>query len=501
MNKYKESVISHPLPPGTAILICVVGTEQGQEIPITKHQIKFGRFSDCDVTIPTELVSRYHAILSYENGQYILYDQNSTNGTWVNGQRIMECHVEPNDRIQIGPNVFVLRFSKETPKSSDRQITPTPTPQGLKSEEHLSGLYTRNLTDYEMLDKWSGGMAVVYKARSITGQIVAIKLLSSQDPYIKDKFIREIEVGKTLNHPHIVQVLGGGQHEGKWFMIMEFMEGETLSDRIQVGLPSPLDFTIQLVGQICSALGYAHQRGIYHRDIKPANILFDGNNSAKLGDFGIARIAQAVTMTAHGAVIGTPKYMSPEQGTGQKIDHRSDIYSLGIVLYQMLTGYAPFNHKDALYLIGCHIKEMPRPPHEINPNVPPQLEQIALKALEKDPANRFQHADEMAHALGYKSNKRAKTTIVSMMLTTTNNVIFRLGEDRLILGRNNVNVEDTEISRMHAMVVYQRGRWWLEDNNSTNGTFVNRRRIFEPVMLRPDDEIRIGQTFVYVRLG
>jgi pSer/pThr/pTyr-binding forkhead associated (FHA) protein len=144
---------------------------------------------------------------------------------------------------------------------------------------------------------------------------------------------------------------------------------------------------------------------------------------------------------------------------------------------------------------------MPRPPHEINPNVPPQLEQIALKALEKDPANRFQHADEMAHALGYKSNKRAKTTIVSMMLTTTNNVIFRLGEDRLILGRNNVNVEDTEISRMHAMVVYQRGRWWLEDNNSTNGTFVNRRRIFEPVMLRPDDEIRIGQTFVYVRLG
>jgi len=345
-------------------------------------------------------------------------------------------------------------------------------------------------------------MAMVYKARSRkTGQWVAVKILRSQDPYVKDKFIKEIEVGQNLRHPNIVQVLSGAQTQGQWYMVMEFMTGGTLADKLNPKQLLPLDTAVHIIGQMCDALLYAHQRGVYHRDIKPANILFNADDTAKLGDFGIARLAQAVTMTVQGAILGTPKYMSTEQAQGVKVDHRADLYSLGVVLYQLLTGVLPFEGKDALALIGAHITQTPRPPRQLNPQIPVALEQAVLKALAKNPDQRFQTAAEMAQALGYPSKRHrtsSRLTSPGLSLLTSTQLTILLPRQNWILGRDNIDTEDTEISRQHAKIIYREGRWWLEDNGSTNGTYLNGRRIFEPILLQPNDEIRLGGTFFKV---
>ncbi|MDM8527599.1 FHA domain-containing protein [Anaerolineales bacterium HSG24] len=504
MNKQREkSAHTYMQPPGNASVVCVVGLKKGQAVSIKKNQLKFGRSPECDIMITTGLVSRVHALLIYEDGHYVLYDENSTNGTWVNGQRILEHHLKPNDRFQIGSSIFVLRLEQNVALP----ITPPsiPTPAGLKVDDSSSGLYSRTLTDYELLDSWSGGMATVYKARSRhSGQIIALKVLKVEDPYIRDKFIKEIEVGKTLRHDHIVPVLGGGRDQGKWFMIMAFMAGQTLEQHLTKGTPLATDFAVQVVGQMCDALSYAHQRGVYHRDIKPANILFDEKQSAKLGDFGIARLAQSVTMTAKGAILGTPQYMSYEQAVGQRADMRSDVYSLGVLFYEMLTGYLPFQYKEPLRLINAHINEEPKPPSELNPSIPNHLDATILKALEKDVETRFQNATEMALSIGYRvrwQRTTANLSALTMQLITAQHRVIPLDNKRIVLGRDNVNENDTEISRQHAIIHYRSGRWWLEDNDSTNGTFVNLGRISEPVMLQPGDRIRIGKTSIKVRLN
>jgi serine/threonine protein kinase len=428
----------------------------------------------------------------------MLYDQNSTNGTWVNGQRILQHVVKSQDRIQIGPNVYVLQQSPQ----ADTPRTPTPTPTGQKQIAMVAGMPPHVLEDYELFDKWEGGMAMVYKARSRkTGQWVAVKILRSQDPYVKDKFIKEIEVGQNLRHPNIVQVLGGGQTQGQWYMVMEFMTGGTLADKLNPKQPMPLDTAIHIIGQMCDALSYAHQRGVYHRDMKPANILFNAEETAKLGDFGIARLAQAVTMTVQGAILGTPKYMSTEQAQGVKVDHRADLYSLGVILYQLLTGVLPFEGKDALALIGAHIKQIPRPPRQLNPQIPPAIEQAVLKALAKNPDQRFQTATEMAQALAYPSKRyrtSSRLTAPGLSLLTSTQLTILLPRQNWVLGRDNIDLDDTEISRQHAKIIYQEGRWWLEDNGSTNGTYLNGRRIVEPALLQPNDEVRLGATIFKV---
>jgi len=494
-----QNALSHPSS-NEATLVGVAGPNQGETIYISKSETSLGRAVNCDVTIAGALVSRNHAVITYENNHYMLYDHNSTNGTWVNGQRISQHILKPNDRIQIGPTVFVLHTVAD-----ETTLHPqTPTPRGLKSARATSGLYTRTLGDYELLQSWSGGMAVVYKAKPRPdGNIVALKVLQTEEPYVKDKFIKEIEVGKTLRHPHIVKVLGGGQQDGQWFMVMEFMDNETLADHIEPNQPAPLAFTKRVIGEMCDALSYAHQRGVYHRDIKPANILFNRDNTAKLGDFGIARLAQAVTLTAQGAILGTPRYMSYEQAAGKKVDHRSDLYSLGVVLYQLLTGQMPFQTNEPLELINCHLHQKPTPPRDYVPTLSPQLEAVVLRALTKNRDERFQNADEMAAALGYTTQHRKTSTYMStlqMYLLTPTQREIKLRPGKTVIGRDLVDLNDTEISRIHAHIIYRSGRWWIEDVNSTNGTFVNGQRIFEAVMLQADDEVMVGTTTLTVVL-
>jgi len=521
-----SATIYRPVP--TAWIICIQGPGTVRPTVMKGKDLQIGRSPDSDLRLDSELVSWKHALLSYSNGQYILYDQDSTNGTWVNGQRIAQAVIQPGrDQIQIGPYILFLQIPG--------QPTPLPTPKPIQTPKPMPMERALDFGDYERIAViGSGGAATVYKAICrLDGQVVAIKVLHQSDPYLRDKFQKEIELGRMLRHPHIVQVYGGGESQGVWYIVMEFMEGGTLRDRIVPGQPYPLEQVISIAGQICDALQYAHQLGVYHRDIKPENIFFAANGEVKLGDFGIARIAQSVTRTASGWLIGTPLYMSYEQAKGHPIDGRSDLYSLGVVLYELVTGRCPFVAENPLAVLDKHIQEQPIPPSRVNPSIPPYIEQAILRALEKDPHRRFQTAEEMARALGYTGPMHGPTmaqlTISPpvptgapgagppyvpevrpspsityaqpLKLVRFDGVVIPLSAGVTLLNRRNVNPGDGEISREHARVVQRGGYYWIEDVGSTNGTFVNGLRIFSPQLLRPGDEIRLGQTTLRVTAG
>lgn len=491
--------------------LCIAGPYAGQEFLIRKNNARIGRNPRSDIRLDDCLVSWEHACLAYIEGQFVIYDQDSTNGTWVNGQRIAQCVIRPGvDQIHIGSSVFILKVADQ-PVSIE--VKPSSLPQIASPKAPIERVY--DLEDYEIIGKLgSGGVATVYKAISkIDGQVVAIKVLHSSDPYLRDKFFKEGAIGQLLRHPHIVRIYGYGRSQGIYYIVMEYMDGGTLRDRLRSGCPLPFDQVVTIVGQVCDALQYAHKMGIYHRDIKPENIFFSSDGQVKLGDFGIARIAQTVTQTASGWLIGTPAYISYEQAKGHPIDGRSDLYSLGVVIYEMVTGRCPFMADDPLKIIDMHIRDYPVPPSRLNPSVPPHIESVIMRALEKDRERRFRTAEEMARALGYTAPmhtgefptpKPAVSTgyLVPrpglLQLVRTDGIVIPLTGEVTWLNRSNVNPNDLEISRQHARVVQRNGYYWLEDVGSSNGTFLNGMRIFSPQLLQPGDEIRLGQTILRV---
>lgn len=234
----------------------------------------------------------------------------------------------------------------------------------------------------------------------------------------------------------------------------------------------------------------------------------------KLGDFGIARLAQSVTRTSSGYLLGTPQYMSYEQARGiLDIDGRSDLYSLGVVLYEMVTGYAPFMADNPLAIVDKHLKEVPLPPSQLAPQVPEALDAAIMRALEKDRSRRFQSAEEMARALGYTlplheaEAARVPETASDLPNRQTRRQIALLRNDHsailltpqgLQLGRAALDPHDDNISRRHAAIVWRDGVYWLEDTGSTNGTFVNGQRIFSPHVLQIADRIQLGNVALQV---
>jgi serine/threonine protein kinase len=247
-----------------------------------------------------------------------------------------------------------------------------------------------------------GGMAVIYKAwQPSLGRYVALKVLS---PFLqKDKdfiarFHREARAAAKLNHPNIVNILDAGEAEGINYIAMEYIDGESLRDILARGR---LDATTaaSIVAQIASALDYAHSQGVVHRDIKPSNILIDRRGRVVLTDFGIARAVGFSRLTQTGALVGTPEYMSPEQAEGLEIDHRTDIYSLGVVLYNMLTGRVPFEGTTPQAVLYGHVHKRPTPPSQLNPRISRDVEAVVLRALAKNKARRYQRAGELASAL------------------------------------------------------------------------------------------------------
>ncbi len=256
-----------------------------------------------------------------------------------------------------------------------------------------------------------GGMAEVFAAEDVRlGRTVAVKLLRSdlaEDPVAKKRFTREAQSVAGLNHHAVVAVYDSGEDRigGNTvpYIVMELCEGRTIRDLLIDAEAPPVDQALIIVSGVLEALAYSHQHGIVHRDIKPANVIITNSGAVKVMDFGIARALHGAsnTMTQTGMVMGTPQYLSPEQALGKTVDHRSDLYATGCLLYELLTLRPPFVGETPLSVVYQHVQDEPKIPSEVNGRVPPELDGLVLRSLAKDPDDRFQSAEEMHGLVQY----------------------------------------------------------------------------------------------------
>src|SRR5437763_2426118 len=244
-----------------------------------------------------------------------------------------------------------------------------------------------------------GGMAEVYLARDqLLDRPVALKALFpeyAREPSFVERFRREAQAAANLNHPNIVAIYDWGQEDGTYFIVMEYVEGRVLRDLIRSEAPLDPNQSAEIAAEIASALGFAHRNGVVHRDVKPGNVLLTRSGNVKVTDFGIARAGTNEALTQTGSVMGTATYFSPEQAQGMPVDGRSDVYSLGVVLYEMVTGQPPFAGENPVSVAYRHVSEVPASPSVVNADVPKPFEAIVLHALAKEPDERYASAEDL----------------------------------------------------------------------------------------------------------
>lgn len=406
-----------------------------------------------------------------------------------------------------------------------------------------------------------GGMGAVFRAQDVAlNRAVAIKVMHShiaQQQGFRERFMQEARAIAALDHPGIVQIYAFSRDPKLLYIVMAFIPGQNLQDWLHLlserGMVLALPEALAIVEQISEALGYAHARGVFHRDIKPGNVIlrplepgqtdpFGLGFHPMLTDFGLAKLSEGGIMSMPGTSMGTPAYMAPEQCEGGDIDGRADIYALGILLYEMVTGRLPFEVRTLTEAIRAHTKEPPPPPRSVDPEIPSQVEEIILKALAKSPGDRYQNAGELRSALDAArislarpaehtmtadtpAPKASLATMVSKeqprptpekdrwptppSAAAPGGQIVILQEDgttrsfalgsrrRITIGRdadNDITLADTQASRHHAQITISDGKFQITDLNSTNGTWMGDNRLLPGVSepWRPTQSVRIG---------
>lgn len=369
--------------------------------PAERPYVRIGRNPDNDLVLPLDMVSRYHALVWYDppSGRYFIRDEGSTNGTWVNFTPLFGAAELPLDaRIDIAgiAVIFFLNAGRSVP------VLPGPGWPGIPPTSDIASS-GQTLGRYRILQVIGESyLSRVYKAVPIDPPyaVVALKQpLAPMDAEVRERFWREVEVGQRLQHPNIIRIYDFSSEPV--FLVMEYVpESWSLEKMLQREQRVGIYETVHLASQMCDALSYAHGSGVVHRDIKPSNILLAPSNVVKLSDFGIAMARFRPSITITGTKLGTPLYMAPEQARGDRVDFRSDLYSLGVVLYEMLTGRPPFDGGgDVLKVVHQHIYDVPPPPSQFNPQIPEPMEQLVLQLLEKDPDRRLQSAEAVKRAL------------------------------------------------------------------------------------------------------
>jgi eukaryotic-like serine/threonine-protein kinase len=273
----------------------------------------------------------------------------------------------------------------------------------------MTPLHSGDQLDHYRIDSLAArsGMASIFRATDLlTGRPVAIKVPHPEmesDPVFFERFHREQEIGKTMDHPGVMKVMPDDGHS-QVYMVMEWVEGRLLRQILTEQGKLPIERAVRIALGICDALDYIHNHGVVHRDLKPENIMIDAEDCIKLIDFGIAARAGArrLTFAKISQLMGTPDYISPEQVKGKRGDARSDLYSLGVMLYEMLTGKVPFSGPNPFAIMNDRLLNNPVPPREINPEISPQLQEIIYRALERDPKNRYASAREFAWDLEHQ---------------------------------------------------------------------------------------------------
>src|SRR3989440_5575061 len=478
-------------------------------------------------------------------------------------------------------------------------------PRQSGSIDDLNTLVGGSLGQFRIVERiGAGGMATVFKAyQPNLDRYVAIKVLPAyhaRDPVFVKRFVQEARAVAKLVHPNILQIHDFGEQENITYIVMEYVDGGTLKDRLNLKRALPVPEAVDYMIQAAEGLNCAHNHGIVHRDVKPANMLLRKDGYLLLSDFGIAKILEGTTnLTRVGTGIGTPQYMSPEQGTGQAVDRRSDIYSLGIVLFHCLAGRVPFTADNPLTITVKHLND-PLPIEMLRvAGVPNSIEQVVIKMAAKAPQDRYQTTDELISALtgaltasnllmpprlrpgmssaipqldaqgsgvspptpvstgGQVSVPMQSAPSQSLAYNSQQPVVtlpcFRCGasnpstrlfctncgdelsdkraiHDRFLgpngrpvlarlsiqngpmgghsyrfhqvvttIGRTNGNdliIQGRTVSRRHARLYFDNGRWYLEDLQSANGTLVNNVRVYQPVVLNDGDVINFGDEIV-----
>jgi len=410
-----------------------------------------------------------------------------------------------------------------------------------------TNLVGQTLGQYKLVEVvGEGGLAAVYKAYQMSlKRWVAVKVLHEGYEETLARFRREAEAIARLRHRNILVIYEYGEQQGYPYIVMELVEQGTLKDYLG---DEPMDWgkAVRLIIPVAEALHYAHQQGLIHRDIKPSNILMPQEDWPLLADFGLVKVPDAEqALTATGIVMGTPAYMAPEQAGGVVIDHRADMYALGVILFRMITGRLPFDYENPHLLMMAHLSELPPSPRQFNPACPPELESIILTTLRKEPDERYPDLQTMVNALKYILNastvavssadptftemldrpsgtmqlaldrNQAQVEPVARILLSAQNVTIDLPEPQeggLVIGRTHGGIQadidlgpydaaGAGISRQHARLIRQGTDWLIEDLSSLNGTYVNNVKLTPGVSLplKNGDIIRCSRmSFVFL---